>query len=133
MLNIYLSGNMTPTPEAYEKWTSEFKETFQLPCKVFKAGKLKCHKQIVQTDLYMLQKSDIVIVNLGVPDINDHMTGAVVEVYEAYRQGKLVFGFTGNGLVRSKQSDSPWFKSFITKELDNIDDLMEYLYTVDFL
>jgi len=82
---------------------------------------------IVQHDLARLQRSDVLVVNSGVKYLEDHLTGAVVEIYEAWKQNKPVYSFCGEGLVQSEQFKSPWVRQFITKQFKNMEDLLYYL------
>ena len=128
-INIYLSGNMTPNVRYYNQWTSEFikalKESERYRCSV---SCLKHHnKLIVHHNLARLHKCDIVVVNLGLTDVNHHLTGAVIEMYEAIKQQKVVYAFTGEGMIRSVQADSPWVSEFITHEFNSMQDVIDHL------
>lgn len=124
---IYLAGNMTPTPEHYEKWTEriekQLKGSYRTTASNFKQGT----NFIVNQDLGRLKNAHIVVVNFGISDINHHLTGAIVECYEAFKQNKPVYTFTSNDLIRSSQADSPWIKAFVTNEFENEADLIDYL------
>jgi nucleoside 2-deoxyribosyltransferase len=124
---IYLAGNMTPSPDYYNEWTKKISEDledeFRLTYSRFKDDP----KFIVQDDLGRLRNSHIVVVNLGINDINHHLTGLIVECYEANKQHKPVYAFYDDDKIRSSQSDSPWLQSFITKEFNSYDDLVHYL------
>jgi len=131
-LCIYLSGNMTPSPTEYVKWVTkfnkylkeyelQFESTSSLPMEDIDGP------FIVQHGFARLKRSDILVVNSGVKYLEDHLTGSVVEIYEAWRQNKPVYSFCGEGLVRSDQFKSPWIRQFITKNFDSMDDLLYYL------
>lgn len=126
---IYASGNMTPRPELYYFWIGQLKndldERYDVSESTFKNpqhGKL-----IVRHDLARLKECDILVINLGVTDTNHHLTGAVVEVYEAYKQGIPVYAFTTPNTLRSHQANSPWMSEFIAAEFDSYDSLVNYL------
>lgn len=128
-LTIYASGNMTPEPEVYYDWVGPFAYEVDLLYHV-SISQLKDaaeQKFIVQHDLARLKKSDIVVVNLGVKEKWHHLTGLVVEVYEAYKQNKPVYAFVGEGLRRSAQADSAWIQQFVTHEFATYEDLVDYL------
>lgn len=124
---IYLAGNMTPDASIYNKWTNSMIETlgkkFRLSPSIFKNG----DKFIVEQDLGRLKNSHIVVVNLGVTDTNHHLTGLIVECYEAHEQNMPVYAFTSNDLYRSNQANSPWLKSFITHDFGTEENLVNYL------
>ena len=104
---IYLAGNMTPSAENYYKWTDRISEKlehkFRSSISEFKTGE----KWIVRQDLGRLQNAHMVIVNLGVTDSAHHLTGLVVECYEAYKQNMPVYAFTSQEFERSQQGNSP--------------------------
>ena len=72
-----------------------------------------------------LKKCDMVVINLSVEN-DAHLTGAIVECYEAIKQGKVVYAFTGDK-PRSEQANSPWLRSFITKEFGSMEELVTFL------
>ena len=124
---IYLAGNMTPSPDSYKKWTTEMgsklSKKFRTSPSVFKDGQ----KFIVRQDLGRLTNAHMVIANLGVTDTNHHLTGLIVECYEAFKQNMPVYAFVSNDLERSHQANSPWLQEFITKEFNSEDEMLEYL------
>jgi len=128
---IYLAGNMTPSPESYNKWTKNIEDSlkykFRCTASHFKSG----NNFIVQQDLGRLKNAHILIVNLGVSDISNHLTGLVVECYEAFKQNKPVYAFVSNDLIRSNQADSPWIQSFITHEFNSQSEMINYLINDD--
>ena len=124
---VYLAGNMTPDPTFYSKWTQNLVEKlsskFRLSPSRFKNGT----KFIVEQDLGRLKNAHMVIVNLGVTDTNHHLTGLIVECYEAHKQNMPVYAFTSNDLKRSNQANSPWLESFITHDFETEENLVRYL------
>lgn len=124
---IYLAGNMTPSAENYYKWTDRISEKLKLKFRSsiseFKTGE----KWIVRQDLGRLQNAHMVIVNLGVTDSAHHLTGLIVECYEAYKQNMPVYAFTSREFERSQQGNSPWLQYSITQEFTTEDELIEYL------
>lgn len=124
---IYLAGNMTPSAENYYNWTDRISEKLKLKFRSsiseFKTGE----KWIVRQDLGRLQNAHMVIVNLGVTDSTHHLTGLVVECYEAYKQNMPVYAFTSQEFERSQQGNSPWLQYSITQEFTTEDELIEYL------
>ena len=73
----------------------------------------------------------MLIVNLGVTALEHHLTGLVVECYEAHNQHMPVYAFTSKELKRSQQGDSPWLQQFITKEFESERELTDYLMSMD--
>ena len=126
-LKIYLTGNMTPIADYYKKWTKEFKDSLldNYDCAI--AVQKTDQKFIVRHDLARLKKCDILVINFGVLDIRNHITGAIVEVYEAYKSDIPVYAFTEENVQRSEQADSPWIQHFITHEFKSPDDLILHL------
>lgn len=118
---------MTPNPDYYDLWTYDFskkvKSKFRTTSSNFKQGS----KFIVRQDLGRLRNCHILVLNLGLESVNHHLTGAVVEVYEAYKMGIPVYAFTGEKRVRNSQADSPWLQEFISKEFISEQDLVDYL------
>lgn len=124
---IYLSGNMTPSPLFYNAWTDRFAEKTKPKFRLTKSNPKVGDNFIIHTDLARLKNSHILVVNLSVSDINHHLTGAIVECYEAFKNNIPVYAFTCNNMKRSLQADSPWLKSFIAKEFDTEQELVRYL------
>ena len=124
---IYLAGNMSPSPKYYNIWTNritgKLSKKFRLSPSNFKQGT----KFIVRQDLGRLNNAHILVVNLGVSDLSHHLTGLVVECYEAYKQNIPVYAFVSDELARSQQADAPWLSEFITHEFENEDNLVKYL------
>lgn len=129
MLKIYLSGNMSPNPSVYFEWIENFQRNIALRDKYIlsTATYESDSKFIVRHDLARLTKCDILVVNLGVTNLEHHLTGAVIEIYEAYKQNKPVYAFVSNNLVPSSQSLSPWIDEFITFKFDREEDLVNFL------
>lgn len=127
-LRIYLSGNMTPSSDFYYDWTEEMAMDLNETQYECSSSMLKdCGKYIVQHDLARLKRSDLLVVNLSVTDPSHHMTGAVVEVYEAFKRNIPVYAFTNDKYYRSEQANSPWIQQFVTKEFDSYDELLNHL------
>lgn len=124
---IYLAGNMTPDPLIYNAWTdklsSRLTPKFRPSASNYKSG----NSFIIGQDLGRLKNAHILIVNLGVDDLNHHLTGLIVEVYEAFKQNMPIYAFTSDNLLRSKQADSPWLQSFISNEFKSQQELIDYL------
>lgn len=129
MLKIYLSGNMSPNPSVYFEWIENFQRNIALRDKYIlsTATYESDSKFIVRHDLARLTKCDILVVNLGVTNLEHHLTGAVIEIYEAYKQNKPVYAFVSNNLVPSSQSLNPWIDEFITFKFDSEEDLVNFL------
>lgn len=127
MKKIYLSGGMTPDQSYYRKWTQDFKnKTFSyFKCSVPTKIEDYDNKFIVQHDLHRLRNCDFVVVNLEVKDTSHHLTGTVVELYEAFKQNKAVYAFCDG--LESQQASSPWMEQFITKKFDSSKSLLEFL------
>jgi len=130
---LYLSGNMTPSPLFYNAWTERFAEKVNHKFRTTKAGFKDTDNFIVHTDLARLKNSHILILNLGVQDISHHLTGAIIECYEAFKLNIPEYAFTCKSLKRSQQADSPWLRSFISKEFENESELASYLITKETL
>ena len=129
MLNIYLAGNMTPDAMHYDAWTTKFisvLDGWDGPARSGVANQHLSGRMIVRHDLARLRKSDILVVNLAVEDPRNHLTGMVVEIYEAFRLGIPVYAFT-DGYHRSEQADSPWIQEFITHEFQDVEELLHHL------
>ena len=128
MINLYLSGNMTPSLEYYKTWTSKMKYDFQdtvFKCSI--ADSKTGAKFIVNHDLARLKRCDALVVNLSVTSTEHHLTGLIVEVYEAFKQNMPVYAFYDDSRQRSTQALSPWLQQFITNSFNSYDDLMDYL------
>lgn len=133
-MRIYLSGNMTPNVEFYNEWTNKLKNILSygknLNVSIAKNKEIKYFddkKFIVRHDLARLKRCDAVVINLGVTDLSHHLTGAVVEIYEAYKSGIPVYAFCSDNALLSTQSSSPWIEEFITKFFYTEEDLVNFL------
>jgi nucleoside 2-deoxyribosyltransferase len=130
MKRIYLSGNMTPNMDHYFEWTTEFAqsmhdiEEYVLSTPI--EQEIHDAQFIVRHDLARLKASDLLVANLNVLDNSHHLTGVVVEIYEAYKQNKPVYTF-GDYENISEQADSPWISQFITKHFVTMEDLVVFL------
>lgn len=124
---IYLAGNMTPDPKIYADWVGRFTEMVSEKYRTTSSNFKEGNKFIVRQDLGRLTNAHILVVNLGVKDVTHHLTGLVVECYEAYKQNMPVYAFVGYGLERSQQADAPWLTEFITKEFPSEGALQSYL------
>jgi len=128
---IYLAGNMTPSPIHYNAWTDKMvaylERRYRCSASNFKSG----NNFIVQQDLGRMKNAHMLIANLGVAETEHHLTGLIVECYEAFKQNMPVYAFVSDNLKRSQQADSPWLQSFITKEFANELELRNYLLTED--
>ena len=130
MKKIYLSGNMSPSADYYYNWTNDIEAALddsEYTCSISAFKDPSKGKLIVRHDLARLSRCDMVVINLSITDVAYHMTGAIVEIYEAYKQGKPVYAFTEEGMPRSMQANSPWMSEFITEEFDSMDDLLHFL------
>ena len=124
---VYLAGNMTPDPKIYEDWVDELVDKIFAKYDCTAATVKPTEKFIVRSDLGRIKQSHMMIVNLGVTDLSHHLTGLVVECYEAYKQDMPVYAFTSDNLKRSQQANSPWLQHSITHEFKSEDDLVTYL------
>ena len=122
---------MTPNPLIYNAWTdrisARLEQKFRPSASKFKEG----FRFIVNQDLGRLKNAHMVIANLGVQDSSHHLTGLIVECYEAHKQNMPVYAFTSSNLTRSQQANSPWLQSFITNEFTSEKELLEYLLSAD--
>jgi nucleoside 2-deoxyribosyltransferase len=130
MKRIYLSGNMTPNTDHYFEWCKEFQQYMwsieEYACSMPLDHHITDAQFIVRHDLARLKASDLVAVNLNVLDKSHHLTGVVVEIYEAYKQDKPVYTF-GDCEHISEQANSPWISQFITRHFETMEDLMIFL------
>jgi nucleoside 2-deoxyribosyltransferase len=126
---IYLSGNMTPDPDIYYDWVKRFTSNEHLDMYKFShaTDTFNDSQFIVHHDLARLKHSDILVANVGVLNASHHLTGLVVEIYEAYKQNKPVYTFVSDDLIISEQAKSPWLRQFITKEFSSEEELVAYL------
>jgi len=128
---VYLAGNMTPDPKVYNDWTEEIEEKIFSKYRCTTASTKPTEKFIVRQDLARIKQAHIIIVNFGVTDINHHLTGLVVECYEAYKQEMPVYAFTSERLHRSQQANSPWLQHSITHEFKTEEEMILYLMNVE--
>lgn len=134
MKKIYLSGNMSPCADYYYNWTNDVHSALSdsgYECSISAFKDPSKGRFIVRHDLARLTRCDMVVINLSLMDEAYHMTGAVVEIYEAYKQGKPVYAFTEEDCPRSPQANSPWMSEFITEEFESLDDLIYFLQFED--
>lgn len=132
MKRIYLSGNMTPDPSYYQTWTAELRRKLsaysdQYVTSASVVDEEVSNQSIVNHDLARLKMSDLVVVNTSVAQFDHHLTGVVVEIYEAFKQNKVVYTFGDNQRVLSEQIDSPWIEQFVTRHFYNMSDLIQFL------
>lgn len=128
-MKIYLSGNMSPSSIYYDEWTQQISEDLDYVCET-SISKLKDPsdgKFIVHHDLARLKRCDMLVANLSVKDFNYHLTGAIVEIYEAFKQNKPVYTFWDESAYPSEQSLSPWIQEFVTKHFNSYEDLIDYI------
>lgn len=129
-LNIYVAGNMTPTFDHYQSYADKLLHNLKdsnYKCSIANPKIQETAKFIVHHDLARLKKCDLVVANLGVKDTSHHLTGMVVEIYEAYKQNKPVYTFVDDGLKYSEQSKSPWIQEFVTRHFESYEDLVDFL------
>ena len=127
---VYYSGNMTPSYEMYYHHGKLLQEGISSKY-VLSLPDIEDffhnEKFVVRHDIARISKSDLLVLNLGLTDTNHHLTGSIVEVYEAYTQGIPVYAYTPEDMVRSKQANSPWLKHFITHDFGTYEDLVDFL------
>lgn len=126
---IYLAGNMTPDPKVYTNWVLNFSEDVSEKYRATFSNFKTDSKFIIRQDLARLTNAHILVANIGVTDLSHHLTGLIVECYEAFKQNIPVYVFVGHGLKRSQQADAPWLQEFITKEFTSEENLKTYLLT----
>lgn len=128
MKRIYLSGNMSPSIDYYFAWCQSFAEQVNdmFSCTMPIETVEYSPQFIVHHDLARLKASDLVVANLNVLDKSHHMTGTVVEIYEAYKQNKPIYSFGASEFI-SDQATSPWMSQFITKHFETLDDLITFI------
>jgi len=131
-VRIYLSGNMTPDADYYDSWTADLALDLDDTDFVCSSSMLKDPsdgKYIVNHDLARLTRCDMVVANLSVTDKNFHLTGLIVEVYEAYKQNKPVYTFFDDvgDYIPSDQGLSPWIQQFVTRHFNSYSDLIDFI------
>ena len=128
-INIYLSGNMTPSSVYYDTWTKMFADQVEASgiykCTIAKP--LQDGKLIVHHDLARLKKCDIIVANFSIKTDGIHFTGMIIELYEAIKQNKVVYAFTDSSMIRTEQANSPWIQQFVSKEFSSMQDVLEHL------
>lgn len=128
-MKIYLSGNMSPSADYYSDWTQRITEDLgeYFETSISELKDPTYGKFIVHHDLARLKRCDMVIANLSVQNTNYHLTGAIVEIYEAFKQNKAVYTFWDDGAYPSEQSLSPWIQQFVTRHFHSYDELVDFV------
>ena len=136
-LSIYLAGAMSGKSfDEMNTWRVEIKNMlthmasyYDCDVKVtnpidyynFKEKRHKLEKEVMQFDLSLVKKSDIVIVNLN--GINTSI-GTSMELYECYRSNIPVIAF---GSDEEYENIHPWIKECITRYESNMEDTATYI------
>ena len=136
-LSIYLAGAMSGKSfEEMNTWRVEIKNMlthmasyYDCDVKVtnpidyynFKEKRHKLEKEVMQFDLSLVKKSDIVIVNLN--GINTSI-GTSMELYECYRSNIPVIAF---GSDEEYENIHPWIKECITRYESNMKNTATYI------
>ena len=134
-LTIYLAGKMAGlSKEEMTEWRNMVSDQLYKfadiagknikvvsPCDFynFESKKQKNEKEVMQYDLSLVRKSDIIIVNTY--QLNTSV-GSIMEIYEAHRLGipVIAYGVSYNSL-------HPWLKECITREEICAVDMCEYI------
>ena len=83
-------------------------------------------KEIHTNDIYWLDKSDIVLVNLILPDVikaQDIPFFSIGEMYWAFRDRKPVIAYT------NYLSHRAGYKATVTKSCENLEEALDYIVT----
>ena len=136
-LSIYLAGAMSSKSfDEMNTWRVEIKNMlthmasyYDCDVKVtnpidyynFKEKRHKSEKEVMQFDLSLVKKSDIVIVNLN--GINTSI-GTSMELYECYRSNIPVIAF---GSDEEYENAHPWIRECITRHESNMEDTATYI------
>lgn len=137
-LSIYLAGAMSNCKsfEDMNTWRVEIKNMlthmasyYDCDVKVvnpvdyynFNEKRHKSEKEVMQFDLSLVKKSDIVIVNLD--GINTSI-GTSMELYECYRSHIPVIAF---GSDEEYENIHPWIRECITRHESNMEDVATYI------
>ena len=137
-LSIYLAGAMSNCKsfEEMNTWRVEIKNMlthmasyYNCDVKVtnpidyynFNEKRHKSEKEVMQFDLSLVKKSDIVIVNLD--GINTSI-GTSMELYECYRSNIPVIAF---GSDEEYENAHPWIRECITRHESNMEDAATYI------
>lgn len=128
MKKIYLCGAMGcyKDPNDYMKWRKTINDLFCDEAEIFDPSKyynyeIKMHKtekEIMIYDLYNLESSDVVILNL---DNVNHSVGSIMEIITAKRLGIPIIAFGDINDVH------PWIKECIFRHEDSMKDAVIYL------
>ena len=87
----------------------------------FNEKRHKSEKEVMQFDLSLVKKSDIVIVNLD--GINTSI-GTSMELYECYRSNIPVIAFSSD---EEYENIHPWIRECITRHESNMEDAATYI------
>lgn len=87
----------------------------------FETPRHQSEREIMQFDLNMVKKSDIVVVNL---DGLNKSIGSCIELYEAYKSNIPVIAL---GEVYDYGVQHPWVRECITRVEKDIDSLTKYI------
>lgn len=136
-LNIYLSGAMTCTSITEMKgWRNFLKARIEEcasntdcnvsvinPCDYYNFEEVRhqSEKEIMDYDLALTKKSDVVIVNtLGL----NTSIGSAIELYEAYKRDIPIIAYDELNIFSKLH---PWLQTYITRVENCAVDLCEYL------
>lgn len=131
-LNVYLSGAIKEVDSMFQTWRDEsliieesgfypninfidpnsyFNYTDKLP---------KTDKQCIDLFMWLVDKSDILLVNL---DYSEKSCGSMAEIEHAYCYGKPIVGF-------GSKPDTwySWAKERVSVFFDTLEDAVEYIY-----
>lgn len=136
-LSIYLAGAMSGKSfDEMNTWRVEIKNMlthmgsyYDCDVKVvnpidyynFNEKRHKSEKEVMQFDLSLVKKSDIVIVSLD--GINTSI-GTSMELYECYRSNIPVIAF---GSDEEYENAHPWIKECIIRHESNMEDTATYI------
>ena len=137
-LSIYLAGAMSNCKsfEDMNTWRVEIKNMLThmasyYDCNIrvtnpveyynFIEKRHKSEREVMQFDLSLVKKSDVVIVNLD--GINTSI-GTSMELYECYRSDIPVIAF---GTDEEYENTHPWIRECITRHESNMEDAATYI------
>ena len=132
---IYLSGMMDGvTQEEGNAWRTQATKFFSMrqfstfnPYKIHPVNDGCEPNEIHNNDLYYLERSDVVLANLVLPDTIENTKipfFTIGELYLAHAKGKPVIAYTN--CLSHRLS----YKAIVTKSFTNLEDAMEYIASI---
>lgn len=138
-MQVFLSGAMTGVSyQEYTGWREYAKDALKYDCDIVFSPPDKYNfenkddydseREIMDYDLYQVEKSDVVIVNF---DSNPQSIGTAAEIVKAHVIGVPVIGYVSK---RKKDEIHPWLKECCNKlfigdneTMDGFDEMLYYV------